>query len=197
MGSNGTVDERLAEAEEARAALGAAWRTNLRWPDRAIGGDPDHVRAAAQVIRNARPRPSPCRTGLTVTPITARPVTLLTEAVFNAGLRRYDAGAEPWRPAWTVYYFINDRRPAVVCRRRVGPLSTEARALACHRSQFSPARAQAVETRLTSPLFLQLVESSDAQFGAQAGVQLRRGSDRPRAARAGASFQERPEWSHA
>ena len=36
MGSNGTVHERLAEADAARAVLGARWRVNLRWPDRAI-----------------------------------------------------------------------------------------------------------------------------------------------------------------
>ena len=29
MGSNGTVDERMAEAEAARAALGARWRAGL------------------------------------------------------------------------------------------------------------------------------------------------------------------------
>src|SRR5688500_7546177 len=56
MGSNGTVSERLAEAEAARAVLGATWRINLRWPDRAIGRDLEHVRAAALVIRAARPR---------------------------------------------------------------------------------------------------------------------------------------------
>ncbi|HKH72057.1 MAG TPA: PIG-L family deacetylase, partial [Vicinamibacterales bacterium] len=37
MGSNGTVEERLAEAEAACAVLGARWRVNLRLPDRAIG----------------------------------------------------------------------------------------------------------------------------------------------------------------
>ena len=46
MGSNGTVEERLVEAEDARQVLGAAWRTNLRWPDRAIGSTPDHALAA-------------------------------------------------------------------------------------------------------------------------------------------------------
>ena len=35
MGSNGTADERVAEAEEARKVLGARWRINLRLPDRA------------------------------------------------------------------------------------------------------------------------------------------------------------------
>ena len=33
---------------------------------------------------------------------------LLTEAVFNAGLRRYPAEGEAWKPDWICYYFIND-----------------------------------------------------------------------------------------
>src|SRR4051794_41447727 len=56
MGSNGTVEERLAEAEEARAVLGALWRTNLRLPDRALGTDPSHMRVIATLIRATRPR---------------------------------------------------------------------------------------------------------------------------------------------
>ena len=56
MGSNGTIEERLAEAEAARVVLGAAWRVNLRLPDRAIGRDPDHTRAVVELIRQARPR---------------------------------------------------------------------------------------------------------------------------------------------
>ena len=55
MGSNGTVEERLAEAEAARGVLGAAWRINLGWPDRAIGGA-EQVLAATRLIREARPR---------------------------------------------------------------------------------------------------------------------------------------------
>ena len=56
MGSNGTVDERLAEAEEARKVLGATWRTNLRWPDRQIGATPDQSLAATELIRRVRPQ---------------------------------------------------------------------------------------------------------------------------------------------
>src|SRR5215212_9777948 len=56
MGSNGTVEERLAEAEAARAVLGAAWRTNLRLPDRALGSDSGHARAIAGLVRAVRPR---------------------------------------------------------------------------------------------------------------------------------------------
>ena len=33
---------------------------------------------------------------------------VLTEAAFNAGLRRYTAAGEAWKPEWICYYFIND-----------------------------------------------------------------------------------------
>src|SRR5215471_17219593 len=56
MGSNGTIDERLAEAEAARAVLGAAWRENLRWPDRGIGKDPHQIDLAVAFIRKHRPK---------------------------------------------------------------------------------------------------------------------------------------------
>src|SRR5213592_707715 len=56
MGSNGTVDERLAEAEAARVVLGASWRVNLRLPDRAIGSDRAHAVAIAGLVRRTRPR---------------------------------------------------------------------------------------------------------------------------------------------
>src|SRR5262249_57148249 len=54
LGSNGTVEERLAEADAARQVLGAAWRVNLRWADRAIGGE-GQIRSAALLIPRARP----------------------------------------------------------------------------------------------------------------------------------------------
>ena len=43
-------------------------------------------------------------------------------------------------------------------------------ALACHRSQFAPADAGSVATRLTAPTFSQLIESRDALLGARTGV---------------------------
>ena len=49
MGSNGTPEERLKEAEAARVVLGAEWRENLRWADRRIGKDPSHLDGAGQL----------------------------------------------------------------------------------------------------------------------------------------------------
>jgi N-acetylglucosamine malate deacetylase 1 len=169
LSSNGTVEERLKEGEAARKALGAEWRDNLRWPDRRIGKDPAHVDQAAAFIRRHRPRAVAAPYWIDRHPDHAAASAVLTEAVFNAGLRRYSVDGEPWKVAWICYYFINDSaRPSFLvdvsdhyARKRA--------ALDCYASQFQPG-PNAVGTRLNSPLFRQLVESRDAQFGAQAGV---------------------------
>jgi bacillithiol biosynthesis deacetylase BshB1 len=175
MGSNGTVEERLAEAEAARAVLGAAWRVNLRWQDRAIGTRPGDVRAATELIRRARPRVVALPYWSDRHPDHVAASQVLTEAVFNSGLRRYAADGEPWKPDWSCYYFINDSAPPSFVVDVAEHYETKRRALACHVSQFQPARAETVETRLTSPQFRQLIESRDAQFGALAGVAFAEG----------------------
>jgi bacillithiol biosynthesis deacetylase BshB1 len=174
MGSNGTPEERLAEAEAARAALGALWRENLRLPDRRIGKEPGHLDLLVAFIRRHRPRTVAAPYWSDRHPDHAAASALITEAVFNAGLRRYAAPGEPWKADWTCYYFINDSvEPSFVVdvsehyeRKRA--------ALDCHRTQFArDAAAQA--TRLNTPLFRQLIESRDAQFGARAGVRWAEG----------------------
>jgi N-acetylglucosamine malate deacetylase 1 len=177
MGSNGTVEERLAEAESARAMLGATWRVNLRWPDRGIGQQPDHVRAAAALIRRVRPRAVAIPYECDRHPDHVAASRVLTEAVFNSALRRYDADSihEAWRPDWVCYYFINDSATPTFVVDVSEFYETKRRALACHTSQFRAATAGAVATRLTSPLFQQLVDSRDAQFGALAGVSYAEG----------------------
>jgi N-acetylglucosamine malate deacetylase 1 len=175
MGSNGTVEERLAEAEAARAVLGAAWRTNLRLPDRAIGSSPDHLRAVAGLVRCARPRAVAVPYWSDRHPDHVRASELLTEAVFSAGLRRFDAGGEAWKANAVFYYFINDHVAPSFVVDVSDDYETKRRALACHATQFAPAATDAVATRLTSSRFQQLIESRDAQFGALSQVAFAEG----------------------
>ena len=174
MGSNGTVEERLAEAEAARAVLGASWRVNLRWPDRAIGG-PEHIRSAVTLIRQARPRSVAIPYWSDRHPDHVAASAVLTEAAFNSGLRRFDPSTESWKPARVCYYFINDSAAPSFVVDVSAAYERKRRALACYVSQFQPAGSGAVGTRLTSPRFRQLVESRDAQFGALAGVAFAEG----------------------
>lgn len=170
LGSNGSVEERLAEGEAARVALGAAWRVNLRWPDRGIGSRPDHVKDAAMMIRRARPATVAIPYWSDRHPDHVAASQVLTDAVFNAGLRRFDAGGPAWKPRTVCYYFINDSVAPSFVVDVSAHYETKRAALACYGTQFTPAAAGSLDTRLTSPRFRQLIESRDAQFGALANV---------------------------
>jgi bacillithiol biosynthesis deacetylase BshB1 len=165
MGSNGTVEERLHEAERAREVLGAAWRENLRLPDRRIGGEPADVDAVITIIRRHRPRVIVAPYWVDRHPDHGAASALVDEAVFNAGLRRYRADGEPWKPEWVCYYFINDGATPSFVVDVTEHYETKRRALDCYTSQFLVG-PNTVGTRLNTPVFRQLVESRDAQFGA-------------------------------
>jgi bacillithiol biosynthesis deacetylase BshB1 len=170
MGSNGTVDERLAEAEAARAVLGAAWRENLRWADREIGKHPEHLVQAVAFIRCHRPRVVAVPYWSDRHPDHVAASAVLTEAVFNAGLKRYKTEGDAWKPEWICHYFINDAGPPSFVIDVSEHYERKRQALDCHASQFRRAGEGTAATRLNTPLFRQLIESRDAQFGALAGV---------------------------
>jgi len=175
MGTNGTVEERLAEAYAARGVLGAVWRENLRWPDRRIGKDPGHLEEATVLIRRHCPRVAAVPYWSDRHPDHVAASHVLTEAVFNAGLRRYQAGhGEAWKVEWICYYFINDTvQPSFVVD-VTDYYERKRKALDCHATQFR-ANGDAAATRLNTPLFRQMIESRDAQFGALAGVRWAEG----------------------
>ena len=95
---------------------------------------------------------------------------VLGVAAFTSGLRRYEAADAPWRADWVCYYFINDSDAPSFVVDVSDHYQQKRDALDCHASQFQRAAPGAVHTRLNTPLFRQLVESRDAQFGALAGV---------------------------
>ena len=172
LGSNGTPEERRREAEEAAGVLGAAFRENLGWPD----GDITRAQlpSAVECIRRYQPRTIAIPYWNDRHPDHVASSQVLTEAAFRSGLRRYGSGGA-WRPEWVCYYFINDgAAPSFVVD--VSPHYGKKRAaLDCYRSQFTPRGGDAVETRLTASSFRQLIESRDAQFGAQIGAPFAEG----------------------
>ena len=175
MGSNGTPEERVAEGEAAGRVLGVAWRVNLGLPDGGLSPAPDQITAIAELIRRARPSVIAVPYVADRHPDHGAAHHLLVRAVFNAGLRRFAAAGDPWQPSAVCSYFINDlAMPAFVVD--VSAFYERKReALACYRSQFRADVPGAVPTRLTSPLFAQLVESRDAHFGAGTGVRWAEG----------------------
>ena len=117
LGTNGTPEDRLAEAEAARVVLGASLARQPRPPGRR------HRRRAvtpaskwSTCIRRAETqndRGVPY--GRDRHPDHVAASRLLTRAAFLSGLTRYAATGEKWRADWLLYYFINDStRPSFV-----------------------------------------------------------------------------------
>jgi bacillithiol biosynthesis deacetylase BshB1 len=175
MGTNGTVEERVAEAERARVVLGAAWRENLRWPDRGIGKDPGHLEQAVAFVRTHRPRVVAIPYWSDRHPDHVAASEVLTEAVFNARLRRYRPDLEAWKTDWICYYFINDDAEPSFLVDVSTYYDRKREALDCHASQFERSAPGAADTRLNTPLFRQMIESRDGRFGALAGVRWAEG----------------------
>ena len=176
LGSNGSPETRVAEANAACTVLGAAERLNLALPDGGLSVDrADQVRAIAACVRRYRPRTVAIPYWRDRHPDHEAASRLLRRAVFAAGLRRFEAEGEAWKVDWVCYYFINDSAAPSFVVDVSAVYETKRRALACHASQFTPSGDSATHTRLTSPLFTQLVESRDAQTGALAGVAFAEG----------------------
>jgi N-acetylglucosamine malate deacetylase 1 len=175
LGSNGTPDERRREADEAAAVLGVAWRVNLGWPDGGIVPSLELLRSAVNLVREHRPRVVAVPYWDDRHPDHGAASRVLDLAVFRSGLRRYVTDRPAWRPEWTCYYFINNMAPPSFVVDVSATYDRKRAALACHRSQFSPAGESAVATRLTASTFGQLIESRDAQFGASIGVPFAEG----------------------
>jgi bacillithiol biosynthesis deacetylase BshB1 len=175
LSTNGTPDERLAEARAAAATLGAAWRENLGWPDGGIAGSPEQIRSAVDLVRRARPRVVAIPYWVDRHPDHVAASNVLDQAVFKSGLRRYETDADAWRPEWVCYYFINHSTSPSFVVDVSAYYEIKRKALACYRSQFETARTDDVVTRLNAPTFRQMIESRDAQFGALAGVAFAEG----------------------
>ena len=170
LSSNGTPEQRQAEAAEAARVLGAAWRENLGWADGAIAATPPMIRSAVDAIRRHRPRTIAIPYWDDRHPDHVAASHVLRTAAFTSALRRYVTDLDPWRPDWVCYYFINDGATASFVVDVSAHYQRKRDALDCYRSQFAPGEDGAVATRLNAAAFRPLIESRDAQFGALAGV---------------------------
>ena len=127
LSSNGTVEERQAEAQAAAQLLGAAWRENLGWPDGGIAATSDQLRSAVDLIRRARPRTVAIPYWDDRHPDHVASSQVLRTAVFRSGLRRYETDHDAVASRLDLLLLHQRRRVAFLRRRRVGALSSEAR----------------------------------------------------------------------
>lgn len=165
MSSNGTVEVRKEEAQQAADLLGVSVRRNLGLADRGLYITEEHVAAVTAEIRRFAPAIVFAPYWEDRHPDHIACSKLVEEAVFNAKLRKY-MPEEPAVPAPQLFfYFINDLGRTDLIVDVTEQYGLKEQALSCYRSQFTkPLGVDAVSTPLTEG-YIERVRSRDMLLG--------------------------------
>ena len=170
--SNGTPQERAAEADDAARILGCGERFNLDLPDTGLNGqDADQQRATVAAIRSQRPDLVILPSKDDPHPDHASGGELIERALYLAGVHGYrtDGGGSSWTPRNAlVYPGRRDLEPDVVVDVS-DTFETKMKAIKAHRTQFTTFDG-AKETPLNRPGFLGAVEARAIGAGYLIGV---------------------------
>ncbi|MBC3539758.1 bacillithiol biosynthesis deacetylase BshB1 [Rufibacter sediminis] len=189
LGTRGTVETRAQEAADSAQILGLDARENLGLADGFFRNDEAHQRLVIQAIRKYQPEIVLMNAIHDRHPDHGRGSQLVSEACFYSGLRQIKTqGAdgqeqEAWRPK-AVYHYIQDRfiSPDLVVD--ITPYwETKVEAIRAFKTQFfTPATADSPEpaTYISSPEFLQFIESRAKELGHAIGVSYGEGFTKER-----------------
>jgi bacillithiol biosynthesis deacetylase BshB1 len=168
--SNGTPEERAAEATKAAAILGTKQRVNLGFDDCGVQSeDPDQTRAVVDTIRTYRP-------DLILLPHKEDPHPdhssggeLIERAIYLAGIHGYETGTKAWPVRRGLVYMGRlDFEPDIVFD-ITSTFSIKVDAVRAHRSQFIREEGRN-HTPINSPDFLPFLQSRSSMYGYRIGV---------------------------
>jgi bacillithiol biosynthesis deacetylase BshB1 len=167
MSSNGTVEQRRQEAAEASRILGLTHRSNLDLPDRGLFVCQEQIQAVVREIRLRKPRLIFAPFWRDRHPDHVACSRIVTEAVFNAKLRKYLPESDPVQVENLYYYYINDVYEPDLLIDISDVHETKLAALKAYRSQFMIHSAgESVQTILNQG-YLEMVEARDRMAGQQ------------------------------
>lgn len=171
MGSRGTPEERLQEAQAAMDILGAAFRVNLELADGQIENSPQNREKLIALIRSCRPSMVFLPYHHDRHPDHFHASKLATEACFYAGVSRVapDTGAA-YRPKRLIYYQISYELPASFYVDISDHFETKLQAIRAHRSQFYNAEYEGEQTFISSKDYFDAIEFRARHYGWKNGV---------------------------
>ncbi len=170
-GTSGDAEERATEAEEAATIMGLAYRGCLDLPDGSLDSkDPAAVRKVVEAIRLHRPTIVFAPFWKSRHPDHREASLLVSDAVFFAGMKRFDAEGELFRPN-DVYYFMMKYsfEPSVIVDIS-DTFERKQKAVQAYGSQFHNSdrpREPGDETYISSPEFLEEIWTMDRFYGQQ------------------------------
>jgi bacillithiol biosynthesis deacetylase BshB1 len=180
LGTRGTDEIRLKEAEASAKLMGAMARENLHMADGFFTSSQENILKVINVIRKYRPKVVFANAVTDRHPDHGRGSSLLTDACFYSGLRRIETGEngatqEAWRPQ-SVYHYIQFRNInpdfAVDISEEI---ELKMRCIKTFESQFYDPKSEEPSTIISSPEFLESVYQRAADMGRIIGVKYGEG----------------------
>lgn len=167
MGTRGTVGERREEARRAAGILGAAFRENLGLRDGfLVPHDQEAELLLIHVFRRHRPRMVFTHPLHDRHPDHEACASLVREAAFKAGLAKFPASGDPWRPHRIFHWMgARDGEPSF-CVEVSATWSVRNEALQAFGTQFEE-RAGLPETPISGQAFRDVVEARSRNLGAR------------------------------
>lgn len=185
LGTRGTPELRLQEAEKAAQILGAAFRVNLGFRDGLFTGTESEKLEIVKVIRAARPDILLANATVDRHPDHGRAAKMVEEAWFLAGLRTIETHIdgnlqERWRPR-VLYHYLQDY---IVTPNFVMDISDtfdiKMESIKAFRSQFYNPESTELDSPLTNKDFFDQIEGRARSLGRQIGVEYGEGLTSPR-----------------
>lgn len=181
LGTRGTAEIRLQEADASKNVLGLLIRENLKMRDGFFKNDEEHQKQLIRIIRKYQPEIVLANAVEDRHPDHGRAAQLTTEACFYSGLRMIETTdnegeeQEAWRPK-SVYHYIQDRyiEPDFVID--ISDFwEVKEQAIRAFKSQFYDPNSDEPESYLTSPEFLDFLKARSEVMGHKIGVKYGEG----------------------
>jgi len=181
LGTRGTVEIRASEAAEAAKILGVSIRENLGLRDGFFENNATHQLEVIRVIRKYQPSIVLANAVYDRHIDHGRGASLAYDACFLSGLVRIDTKDEngksqpPWRPG-VVYHYIQSlyiEPDFIVDVSDYWDIKIEA--LKAFKSQFYDPQSAEVQTYISSPGFVKMIEARASDWGYAIGVKYGEG----------------------
>lgn len=175
LGTRGSGELRLKEAENAKNILGISARENLGFADGFFQNNKEHQLPIIEMIRKYRPEIVLANSVHDRHPDHGKGAKLVADACFLSGLIKIDTGQDAWRPK-AVYHYIQDEfiHPDITVD--ITPyFDKKIEAILAFSSQFYDPESDEPETPISGKEFLNFLKGRAAVVGRPIGAELAEG----------------------
>lgn len=180
LGTRGSAEIRLKEAEAARQILGAEYRINLGFKDGFFNHDQQHLMPLIQAIRASKADIVFANAMHDRHPDHGKAGKLISEACFLAGLPKVKteldgAVQEAHRPKLVLHYNQDRFLKPDICIDITDQMDTKMKAILAFSSQFHNPNSAEPETAISSKHFLDFVKGRAMEYGRPIGAMYAEG----------------------